>query len=169
MRMLRRTRFPCERLILVVAALALLSCERRRPPLAKLITAASDGKPTCAPAALQHPSDGAVFSPESSPPTVTWSTAVQGIDTWLLEIGFASGEALQVLVHGTHWMPGEEDWTKLKALSSKSPARLRVFGVAERSPEILLARGQVTFSTGVAGRDGSPPAPSAVAGSTGRP
>jgi hypothetical protein len=148
MRMLPRTSFPCERLTLVVAAVALLlSCERRRPSLAQVIVTASDRTPTCAPAAIQHPTDGAVFSPESTPPTFTWSTPAAGIDLWLLEIGFASGEALQVLARETRWTPGDEDWRKAKALSSKNPARVRVFGVAERSPDILLARGQITFAT----------------------
>jgi hypothetical protein len=148
MRMRPRTSFPCERLALVVAVVALLlSCERRRPSLAQVIAAASDRTPTCALAAIEHPTDGAVFSPESTPPTFTWSTAATGIDIWLLEVGFASGEALQVLARETRWTPGDEDWKKTKALSSKSPARVRVFGVAERSPDILLARGQVTFAT----------------------
>jgi hypothetical protein len=148
MRMRPRTSFPCERLTLVVAAVALLlSCERRRPSLAQVIVAASDRTPTCTPAAIQYPSDGAVFSPESTPPTFTWSTAVPNVDLWLLEIGFTSGDALQVLARETRWTPGDEDWRKAKALSSKSPARVRVFGVAERSPDILLARGQVTFAT----------------------
>jgi hypothetical protein len=148
MRMLHRTRFPCERLTLLVAALAVLpACERRRPSLAQMIVAASDHTPTCMRAAIQYPYDGAVFPPESIPPTFTWSTDATGIDIWLLEIGFASGEALQVLAHGTSWTPGEEDWRRVKAFSSRRPARVRVFGVAERSPDILLARGQVGFST----------------------
>jgi hypothetical protein len=138
----------CDRLMLVVAAVAALpSCQRRPPPLAQVITTASDQTRTCPPATIQYPYDGAVFPPESIPPTFAWSTAAQTPDLWLLEIGFPDGQALQVLVHGTHWTPGEEDWRRVKALSSQKPARVRVFGVAERSPGTLLARGQVTFST----------------------
>jgi hypothetical protein len=147
MRVLSRVGITCAwGLLFFTSVAALPSCRRRPVSLAQQITAASDRTANCPAVEIRTPHDGTVFSPESLPPDITWSEGPKGIDTWMIEIGLSTGDALQVITQGTAWTPPAQDWNKVKELAAKDAARLRVFGVAKQSPSRLLARGQITFS-----------------------
>jgi Tfp pilus assembly protein PilF len=96
---------------------------------------------------IQYPYDGAIFPPESIPPTFTWSSAAANVDTWLIHVALDSGEPLEALVQSTEWTPDERTWSTLKARSTDRQARVTVLGVAAASPRTLLARGSVALAT----------------------
>ena len=94
-----------------------------------------------------YPYDGAIFPPESIPPTFAWSSSAANVDTWLIHVAFESGEPLEALVHTTEWTPDERTWATVKARSTDRQARVTVLGVAAASPRTLLTRGSVALAT----------------------
>jgi Tfp pilus assembly protein PilF len=129
--------------VAAVTAGALLS-RTGSPNARELLAGAAPGDSTVT---FTYPYDGAIFPPESIPPTFIWSSPGANVDTWLVHVAFDIGEPLNALVHSTEWTPDERTWANFKARSTDRQAHVTVLGVAAAEPRILLARGSIALAT----------------------
>jgi Flp pilus assembly protein TadD len=136
---------------------------------------------------IDYPSEGSVFPPDMVAPTFHWHDA-SGATRWVVEVSFGrGGEKLRVETAGelmqraaidpdagpgleltpeqasTHtWKPDAELWAKMKRLSVKAPATVRMMGVVDSqvpkgegpgAPAATgvaeVSEGRVTISTSV--------------------
>ena len=123
------------------------SCTRSGPPRARDILAAYDPALAYPTTTVRYPYQGAVFPPESIPPTFAWTSPAANVNTWLVSVGFAAGEPVQALVASTEWTPDEATWGQIKARSKNQPAHVTLLGVASAAPRTILAAGKVTLAT----------------------
>lgn len=122
--------------------------------------------------AIDYPLSGSIFPPEITPPTILWhdsSTASR----WVVEVSSGRhGESIRVNVAGEYLQPGELDtragttlewtpaqqstrswkpddktWERIKQLSVKAPATVRITGYGEGDAAEALSAGSVTIST----------------------
>jgi len=135
---------------------------------------------------IDYPTEGSIFPPEITPPTFLWHDPSQGTTRWVVEVSFANGAGkMRVETAGalmqrgkidpdagpgieltpeqasTHtWKPDAEMWAKIKRLSVKAPATIRIMGivdsqVSETSPGApgvkaeTVSEAKVTISTSV--------------------
>jgi tetratricopeptide (TPR) repeat protein len=131
---------------------------------------------------IDYPSEGSVFPPEITPPTFLWHDASQAAKRWVVEVSFGrplangapemrvetagelmrrgaidpeAGPGLELTPEqaSTHtWKPDAELWAKIKRLSVKSAATVRIVGIADGqggNPETgaRVSEGKVMIST----------------------
>jgi Tfp pilus assembly protein PilF len=106
---------------------------------------------------IDYPTEGSIFPPDITAPTVLWHDPNQAATRWVVEISFASGaEKMRVETDGalmqrgkldpdagpgleltpeqasTHtWKPDAATWAKIKRLSVKGPATIKIMGVVD--------------------------------------
>jgi Tfp pilus assembly protein PilF len=129
---------------------------------------------------IDYPLDGSVFPPEITPPTFLWHDPSQAAKRWVVEVAFANGagkmrveSAGELMQRGkidpdagpgleltpeqasTHtWKPDAETWAKIKRLSVKGPATVRIMGEADGAggtpgTGAEVSEGRVAISTSV--------------------
>jgi Flp pilus assembly protein TadD len=129
---------------------------------------------------IDYPTEGSIFPPDIAPPTFLWHDGSQAAKSWVVEVEFANGTpgmrvetAGELMQRGkidpeagpgleltpeqasTHtWKPDAEMWAKIKRLSAKSAATVRIASVADGAagkPETVakVSEGQVTITTSV--------------------
>jgi hypothetical protein len=126
---------------------------------------------------IDYPTEGSVFPPDITAPTVLWHDKSQAAQRWVVEVSFANGTGnMRVETAGalmqrgkmdpeagpgleltpeqasTHtWKPDAEMWAKIKRLSVKAPATIQITGVGDGAggkPE-TVSEAKVTISTSV--------------------
>jgi tetratricopeptide (TPR) repeat protein len=161
--------------MVLVCGAALWIAPAGRPALAATGTDKVSEKIT-----IDYPSEGSIFPPDITSPTFLWHDPSQTAQRWVVEVEFANrAENIRVETPGalmqrgkidpeagpgleltpqqasTHtWKPDAEMWAKIKRLSVKTPATVRIMGVAdgpsgkpENAAEVSEAK--VTVSTSV--------------------
>jgi tetratricopeptide (TPR) repeat protein len=97
--------------------------------------------------AITYPYDGALFPPESVPPTFTWSSERDAKKGWRFRATFAEGKPFETVVRGTAWTPDARTWKRFKARSSGRPVDITVEEVSSDSSKRRLAKGAIRMAT----------------------
>jgi len=124
---------------------------------------------------IDYPLNGSVFPPEITPPTFLWHDSNETAHRWVVEVKFVNpADAMRIQTAGEHlqrgkldpdagpgleltpeqsstrtWKPDAEMWGKIKRLSAKSPAIIRITGFADGDGREPVSGGSVTITTSV--------------------
>jgi tetratricopeptide (TPR) repeat protein len=97
---------------------------------------------------LQYPPDGAVFPPESVPPTFLWRDEQPGADTWLVTLDLPGSPSRSGgLAASAAWTPDAAAWEAIKAASREQARTVTVLGFNRARPRQVLSRGRVSLLT----------------------
>jgi Flp pilus assembly protein TadD len=128
-----------------------------------------------APIMIDYPLNGSVFPPEITAPTFLWHDPSESAKQWVVEVSFAghangirietkgplmqqgaldpeAGPGLELTPRqaSTHtWKPDAEAWAKIKRLSVKSRATIRITGYAPAGENRPVSAGIVSISTSI--------------------
>ncbi len=123
--------------------------------------------------AVDYPREGSVFPPEITPPTFLWHDPAEAAKRWVVEVTFADhSEEIRVETAGEHlqmgkidpkagpgtpltpeqaetrtWRSDEATWARIKRLSVKSPATIKITGFGDGNAKLPVSSGRVTIST----------------------
>jgi len=124
---------------------------------------------------VDYPLDGSVFPPEITPPTFLWHDPTDAAHRWVVEVSFANrADAMRLETVGEHlqrgkldpeagpgleltpeqsstrtWKPDAWTWAKIKRLSTKAPATIRITGFGEGPGGEPVSAGKVTITTSI--------------------
>ncbi len=125
--------------------------------------------------AIDYPLNGSVFPPEITAPAFLWHDPSESAKLWVIEVSFAghangiriatqgtllqqgtldpeAGPGLELTAQqaSTHtWKPDAETWAKIKRLSVKSPATIRITGYAAAGNNLPASTGSINISTSI--------------------
>jgi tetratricopeptide (TPR) repeat protein len=137
-----RNRPACLLTVFVVAAaLVAVVWLIRSPVRAEEILAAYRQHPGPDEIGVVYPLNGTLFPPEIVPPVFRWEDPHPQAVAWLVRVELGGDQpALSVVVHQGQWMPGQEDWERIKAASKEEEAMVLIVGVqAGRGSRVVSA------------------------------
>ncbi len=120
-------------------------CDRPKPSLPERPAALPKAPP--APVEITYPFDGALFPPESLPPTFTWTSKANPEKGWRLRAAFKEGEPFETVVDEREWTPDEKTWAAFKTRSTGNPAEVTVEAVLASSAKQETGKGHILFET----------------------
>jgi tetratricopeptide (TPR) repeat protein len=119
---------------LLVAASILAGCQREsaRGPVA--FPVASSGQ-----LEITYPLDETLFPPDIAAPTFLWKDASEVVGRWEVMLRFEGQELLRFPATEASWRPSEEDWARIKQLSTVQEATLAVVGLGKDDDAVSAA------------------------------
>ena len=143
--------------------------------ISTVVSAAANAK-AAAEVTVDYPQDQSIFPPDMVAPRFLWHDAAP-TDRWVIDVALDEGAAhLYALSEGPPlpqasvdkrcvaptnelpkltsyqasaktWMPGDDVWEAVKAGSAGKPVVVTLYGWKDGSPDRVLSKGQVTFSS----------------------
>ncbi len=97
---------------------------------------------------MTYPLNGTLFPPEIVPPEFRWEDASPQVSAWLVRVELADGgPTVSCVTRQKQWMPGLQDWERIKAASKEQEARVLVIGVRPGRPVQVVSATSLSIRT----------------------
>ncbi len=96
---------------------------------------------------ILHPYNGAVFPADIASPEIEWKDSNSLVSSWLLTVEAAGMDTIALLTENLSWTPPPGIWETIKTHSKNNPARITVYGLANKKQKRLVSSQQVQIRT----------------------
>jgi tetratricopeptide (TPR) repeat protein len=96
---------------------------------------------------IEYPSDGSIFPPDITPPTIIWKDAGGNSDFWIITAEIDSKNLLKIKSDKLQWKPSKDDWRLMKQNSSGKDLKITISGYKKDKQNLITSSASINIST----------------------